>query len=205
MIGSYAPVAAVSTSLEVGMKLAARLTTRNCRATGAVAALLLASCTTVASTPSQIAAEQVAQAGYLVGTEREPRDTTDPNFRYASVPDDSAPRMWIATMTPTSAVQPGAPRFLARIRSDGDYPPMGISRGLNYVWREDTTGIAQVNWRYRVTPARKGAPDHPLTRVPRYEWPLGSAHAPNLLRVRVNSRAFVICLDDCPPGHCGYR
>jgi hypothetical protein len=186
---------------EVGMKLAARLTTPTCLVFPLFAGLVLAGCGTTqqlyAPTPTQVALLSEAQLDYDVApTERPPKDTTDRAFPPGhSVPDDDAPNMTIATMTLKPGHPPARLKLIARITSNRDFAPMGIQRGMNYVWRDTLTRAA---W---ITP--RSGPDHHLVETPGYQFASRPEHQPSLLRVAVNSFAFVLCLDDCPTGHCG--
>jgi len=161
-------------------------------------------------TTAQAVLLEEAQNDYDFGPERAQIDTADSSFPGPSVDDTLAPNMTIASMT----LKPGRARpprrLLARLSSDRDYPAMGIYAGVNFVWRDtwDTTAVAAATWRNRVTSSRPGHPDHDLvrdSRLDRFPSTLG-LHRPSVLRLRVNSIAFELCLDDpaCPSGHCGY-
>jgi hypothetical protein len=186
---------------EVGMKLAARLTTPRCLVFPVLAGLLLAACSNTqqlyAPTLTQVALLTEAQHDYDVApTERPPKDTMDRAFPPGhSVSDDDAPNMTIATMTLKPGHAPTRLKLIARITSNRDFPPMGNQRGMNYVWRDTVTKAA------RITP--QAGPDYHLVETPGYQFVSRPEHQPSLLRVAVNSFAFVLCLDDCPSGHCG--
>jgi hypothetical protein len=186
------------------MKLAAWLATRTCLVITPLAGLLLVGCKGQFEPPrvdvrtiTQISVLSAATNEYDVSpVERPPKDTIDRAFPGGhSVPDDLAPSMTIATMTLKQGHAPSFPKLLARITSTGDFAPMGIRKGMNYVWRD----ASDTAW---VTPARPG-PDHKLELTPGYQFPPRPERQPSLFRVAVNSFAFVLCLDDCPTGHCG--
>lgn len=159
-------------------------------------------------TPTQIAV-LLAADDYDSGPERPAIDTIDRGFTGPTVPDNLAPNMTIATMTLRPGRPEGRRRLLARITSDGDYPPMGIRRGMNFVWRDTWANslAAAQTWTNWVTPSRAGEPSHRLVRDPRLDRFANVAghHTPNLLKLRVNSTGFLVCLGDpaCPSGHCG--
>jgi hypothetical protein len=149
-----------------------------------------------------------AAKDYDVGPERPATPETDRTFPGPTAPDSAAPTsITIASMT----LKPGRPRgprqLMARITSDKAYPLMGIVEGQNFIWRNtwDSTDVASVN---TLTPAKAGAPDHVLTRDYRpNRYPaVDRPHRPRLLKLTVNSIAFVACLDDpgCGTGHCGF-
>jgi hypothetical protein len=149
-----------------------------------------------------------AAKDYDVGPERPAVEETDRAFTGPTAPDTAAPTsISIATMT----LKPGRPRgprqLLARITSNKAYSLMGITEGQNFVWRStwDSSAVASVN---TLTPGKAGAPDHVLTRDsrPNRYLPVGTPHQPRLLKLLVNSFAFVACLDDpgCGTGHCGF-
>jgi hypothetical protein len=152
-----------------------------------------------------------ASTDYDVGPETGATTETDRAFPGPTAPDTAAPRrITLAAMH----LKPGRPRgprqLLARITSDKDYPLMGIVEGQNFVWRNtwDSTAVAAATWINTVTPAAAGHPDHVLRRDPRLNrYPaLVAPHQPRLLKLIVNSFAFIACLDDpgCGTGHCGY-
>lgn len=152
-----------------------------------------------------------AAKDYDVGPERGAITETDRGFPGPTAPDTAAPgTITIATMTLKSGRPRGSRQLLARITSDKDYPLMGIVEGQNYIWRNtwDSTAVAAATWVNTLTPAKYGKPDHVLThdsRLNRYPA-VESPHQPRLLKLIVNSIAFVACLDDpgCTSGHCGY-
>lgn len=183
------------------MKLAAWLTNPKCPMLAVLAASAFAGCTPPppphVPTPAQLALLTEVELQYDVSpTERPPTDTTDLGFPPGhSVSDDDAPTMTIATMTLKGGFAPPRQKLIARITSNRDFPPMGIQRGMNYLWRDTLTKVA---W---ITP--RAGPDHQLEPVPGYQFQSRPEHQPSLIRVRTNSFAFVACLDDCPSGHCG--
>jgi hypothetical protein len=149
-----------------------------------------------------------AAKDYDVGPERPAITETDRTFPGPTAPDTAAPTtITIATMTLKSGRPRGPRQLMARITSNKAYPLMGIVEGQNFVWRNtwDSTAVASVN---TLTPARPGEPDHVLTRDSRSNrYPaVNPPHQPRLLKLLVNSFAFVACLDDpgCGTGHCGY-
>lgn len=188
------------------MTLAARLTTLKHLAIGPLAGLLFVGCQSLFDpprpeprlpTPREVI--RSAQDDYDYGPKRPARDTVIPGLGGPSVPDNSAPTMTIETMTRKRSVRPDPLlRVLARINSSDDYPHMGIRRGDNLVWRD----VSGTNW---ITPNETGARSHRLVRIPRFDRPAMMPHEPGLLKIRVNSTAFVACLD-CPhTGHCGFQ
>jgi hypothetical protein len=185
------------------MKPGVQVTIGDSMLVAALAGVLLAGCANQFDPPLwgthatiQFALLSAEENNYVVGSERPPKDTVDQAFPLGhSVQDADTPTMTIATMTPTgSSPFPGV--ILARITSTGEFPPMGIKPGKNYIWR-DPSGTA---W---ITPAIAGAPSHKLQPVPGYQFARESGHQPSLYKVKVKSFAFVACLDDCPSGHCG--
>ena len=191
------------------MSFAERLTQKSFAIVPLVA-LLLIGCNNPEPTPSQLAIRPQAQNDYDFGPERPAIDMTDSTFPGSSVPDSAAPRMTASTMTLKTGHARSTRRLLARITSSRDYPPMGIYAGVNYVWRNtwDTTSVAAARWTNIITPDATGRPDKRLVRdarLDRFPITLG-LHEPSVVRLRVNSYAFEVCLDDpvCPSGHCGY-
>ncbi len=189
------------------MRLAPRLRIVKCLAIGPLVGLLFVGCQSVFNPPhTELGLPTEAEIARAVredydfaGIKRPPKDTTIRDLSGPSVPDSDAPVMTIETMTLKRSVRPNPLfRLLARIESGGDYTPMGIRRGENFVWR-DSGGN---NW---VSP--KGSLQrHRLVRHPRLDRPPMIPHEPGLLRVAVNSTSFVVCLDGCyPAGHCGYQ
>jgi hypothetical protein len=140
---------------------------------------------------------QELKADYDVSpNKRPPKDTSDANFPPGhSVPDNAAPDMSIATLT-LKAGHSAPSTFIAVINSSGAFTPMGIEAGNNLVWR-DAAGTAYI------TPLDVPGSDHPLVMTPRYQFPRRPEHEASLLRVKVKSYAFVVCLDGCGSGHCG--
>jgi hypothetical protein len=193
-------VAAVSISQEVGMMLAAGMTTVRVLVIGPLVGLLLAGCVKprpATSTPTQRTLfEQVRQNYEVTGGKRPARDTTLPNYHGKSIPDDEAPMMWIETLKLKIRTPVVFAELLAVITSDGDYPLLGVQKGSNLVWRKVSDST---HW---ITPERPGAPNFPIVPDPLLYRKAMPNHEPGLLRVKVNSMAFVVCLDDCPSGHC---
>lgn len=162
-------------------------------------------------TDSQAAIREV-ENDYDVGPERPAITENDPDYQGPTAPDTAAPgTITIATMRLKQGRPRGSRQLLARITSDKDYPLMGIVEGQNFVWRNtwDSTAVAAATWVNTLTPAKVGSPDHVLSRDPRLNrYPaLVTPHQPRLLKLVVNSFAFIACLDDpaCGTGHCGYR
>lgn len=179
------------------MKLAVWSTAGRGFVTTPLALVLLVGCPqTSTRVVSQSAVLGAVDVNYEISrTERPPKDTIDNRFPPGhSVPDDSAPSMTIATMSPITP----SPlfRILARITSSGKFPPMGIEPGKNYLWRNLSDSTV---W---ITPAN-GGPNKRLVNVPGYVFRPMPGHEPGLRRVKVNSTAFVACLEGCPSGHCG--
>ena len=138
---------------------------------------------------------EAAQTYYVPGLERPAVDTTIPNFpRGHSIPDDTSLHMTIATLTPRAGPIPPLVNALAQITSNRDYPPMGIRQGRNLVWR-DVFGYAWITTQHGSVRL--------LEDVPGWKLPRPLEHQPSLYRVTTNSMSFVVCLDDCPSGHCG--
>lgn len=188
------------------MKLPARLTTLRHLAIGPLVGLLFAGCQSLfdpprpaPSLPTQREIIQAARDDYDYGPKRAARDTLIPDLGGPSVHDDSAPVMTIETMRRKGSVRPDPLlQMLARINSDRDYPHMGIRRGDNFVWRD----ISNVNW---ITPNEAGARSHRLVRVQRFNPRTTTFHEPGLMKIRMNSTGFIVCLDCLPVGHCGYQ
>lgn len=188
------------------MKLGPRLTTLKCMAIGPLVVLLFAGCQSLFNPPrpelrlpTEAEIAQAAQTDYDFGPKRPPKDTVIPGLTGPSVADSNAPVMTIETMTrKRSAVPNPLLQMLARIESTGDYTPMGIRRGENFVWRD----VGGTNW---VSAAGSSRP-HRLVRHVNLDRRAMKPHEPGLLKVAVNSTSFVVCLDDCPwTGHCGYQ
>ena len=185
------------------MKSATRLTTLGIVVIAIPGFMLLAACASQfnppppgARMPSRAEVLDAAQNFYIAGPERPPKDTQDLSYPAGhSVSNDSAPsNITIATMRPLPVPVPLPFRFLARITSNRDYPPMGIKQGLNYVWRD---------WMDRAWITPVTGPDRQLEDVPGYVFPRPFIHETSLFRVQTNSVSFLVCLDDCPSGHCG--
>ena len=150
-----------------------------------------------------------AKDDYDEGPERPMETADDPNFPGQTVSDDDAPVMKIRTLTLKQGHSHGPKRLFARIHSDKNYPLMGIHAGQNIVWRDswDSTAVASATWKNTVTPEEPGEPDHVLTRDSRLnQYPAVVAHQPRVIKLKVRSVAFVVCLEDpmCGTGHCGH-
>jgi hypothetical protein len=196
-----------------------------CVAAAAVLALFGAGCNkdqtlqqtpqtlTVADTqglsPAQVAIFQEAVTEYDTDTaERPPLAIRDTAFPGSHTPGDSAPHMTIATMRLKTGHPKPPHRLIARIKSDGDYPGIGIREGTNFIWRSSWDTTTAATWITKVVPMKASAPEYVLHRDARlHEYTSGSSAAePRLVKVAVASFAFATCLDDpmCGSGHCGY-
>jgi hypothetical protein len=157
---------------------------------------------------SNAAVLQEAQSLYDFGPERAPLTDVDPAFRGPVVPDGEIPRMWISTATLKANVPVPETRIIARIRSEGAYPRMGIAAGYNYVWRNSRDTSVARRWVTSVVSADSATTRHDLQRDYRFmEYMHGDPTEPRLVILRVHSIALGVCLDDplCQPaGHCGY-
>lgn len=162
---------------------------------------------TLGLAPSQTALIVEAATHYDTGPKRGPLAIRDTAFPGPSTPGDSAPHMSIATMTLKTGHARPPYRLIARIMSDGDYPAMGIYRGMNFVWRSSWDTTAAATWVTKVVPMTPSATEHVLKRDPRlHEYTSGDPAEPRLVQVSKASYAFAACLDDpmCGSGHCGY-
>lgn len=175
------------------MRFATRLNTLKCLVIAPIIAMPLTGCRPERSEILQAAAE-----GYVYGAKRPPVDTLIPSLKLPSIPDSLAPdSITIETMMPKPSVRRNPfYKLIARIHSSRDYPPMGIRRGDNYLWRD----ILRKKW---ITNDVDAIP-HGLSEHEPFNRPEMKPHEPRLLRIRTNSVAFVACLDDCPSGHCSY-
>jgi hypothetical protein len=158
-----------------------------------VAILLFAGCY-----PTQSEFFRAAREDYTLGSKRPPMDTVVRNYEGPSVPDNLAPTMSIETMT-RKASAPANPLYtiLARIESTGDYAPMGIRGGENFLY----SGVFGTKWiknSSSLLPLRLKR-HKPLDR---YAQP---PVEPMLLRVTTNSVAFIACLEGCDTGHCSFH
>jgi hypothetical protein len=152
----------------------------------------------------------VRQAGslYDYGRERPPAAIKDSAFPGPVVEDPpGAPNMSIATATLKEGVTQPPHRILARIHSSGDYAPMGIRAGDNYIWRSSWDSTKAASWVTSIVPGDSAATRHTLQRDARLtEYTHGDAAEPRLVRITVHSLAIGVCLSDpvCTSGHCGY-
>jgi hypothetical protein len=164
----------------------------------------------MSATPDTSRASELraAQELYDYGKERTPVTVNDREFKGPYVPDDSVPRMWIASAKLKANVKQPATRIIARIRSERAYPPMGIVAGYNYVWRNSWEKRTASRWVTKILPDDKSVTEHQLLRDARkHEYTHGmSPIEPRLVRIKVHSMGIGLCLDDpvCPTGHCGY-
>lgn len=157
--------------------------------------------------PAQQALIVEADTDYEIGPERPPLAIRDTAFPGSSTEGDSAPQMTIATMTFKAGHTKPSHRLIARIKSDGDYPAMGIHAGVNFLWRNSWDTAAKATWVSKVIPLKAGATEYALHRDARlHEYTTGDPQQPRLVRVTKASFAFAACLDDpmCGSGHCGY-
>lgn len=149
-----------------------------------------------------------AQGLYDYGPDRLPIASVDTAFRGPVVADGAIPRMWIATATLKRGVTRPTHRIVARIRSMGAYPPMGIAEGDNYIWRDTWSARDYSRSRAVVVSVDSTIKPHALVRDERkIEYSHGADPAePRLVLMKVHSVALGACLEDriCPSGHCGY-
>ena len=175
------------------MRLTTRVSTLKCLVIAPLIALLLPGCRPEGSEILQAAVES-----YDYGAKRPPVDTLIASLRLPSIPDSLAPdTITIETMMPkpSARINPFY-KLIARIHSSRDYPPMGIRRGDNYLWRD----YLKKKW---ITNDSTALP-HGLSEHEALNRSEMKPHEPRLLRIRTNSVAFVACLDDCPSGHCSF-
>jgi len=157
--------------------------------------------------PSSAAIVVAAESLYTYGPERPQITVKDADFPGPYVPDDSLPRMSIATAALKEGVKRPAERIIARIRSDRPYPKAGIGKGYNYVWRSSWDTSSAKSWITKIVSRESRIEPHVLTRDARnHEYTHGDPKEPRLVRVKVHSMGFGACFDDpmCPTGHCGY-
>lgn len=157
---------------------------------------------------SRAAIVREAQSLYDYGSERPPIATVDHEFRGPVVDDGTIPRMWIATATLKRGVTRPAHRIVARIRSTGAYPAMGIAQGDNYIWRSTWDTGRDSRATAMIVSVDSSSKPHQLLRDERkIEYSHGADPAePRLVLMKVHSVALGACLEDriCPSGHCGY-
>jgi hypothetical protein len=156
---------------------------------------------------AQQAIMREVEANYDIGPERPALAITDTAFPGPSTDGNSPPRMTIATLK----LKPGHPkpprRLIARIKSDGDYPAMGIYAGMNFIRRNSWDPKAAASWVTEVVSLKPSTSPYQLHRdVRMHEYTSGDAAEPRLVQVTKASFAFAACLDDpmCGSGHCGY-
>lgn len=180
------------------MRLNARASTTKGLAIASTIVLLLPVLVVQGCRPSQETIVQAAGENYDFGAKRPPHDTTINTFAGESVPDSLAPdTIFIESMTLKRSAQSNPfYTLIARIQSNKDYRPIGIRRGDNFLWRD----IFGKKW---ITTSASTLP-HGLDHHRPLDWHAPRPHDPVLLRVRTNSIAFVVCLDDCSSGHCSY-
>jgi len=140
-----------------------------------------------------------ATTNYTYANEREPV-TVDTML--IGAPGGTLPTITVATATQTSGEGrvPGN-RFSFRLNSDGAYSPMGIAPGLNYVWRDTTSG-PEGPYRLLVVPADT---TYPMTWLKRdssvTSYVPGPAAEPRLVK---SEKGFGACDNNCVP-HCVSR
>jgi hypothetical protein len=170
-----------------------------------VATLMLVACgkkeqnanvATIAIVPSRAAILAEATSNYAYGSERNPIavDTT-----LIGAPGGTLPVITIATATQTTGDGrvPGH-RFTYRLTSDGAYPAMGIAPGLNYVWRDTSTG-PEGPYRMLVVPADSTYPMMFLKRDTSVaSYVPGPAPEPRLVK---SAKGYGSCDNSCNP-HC---
>lgn len=188
------------------MKLAERSMSQAKRfALAGLSALFLGCSVTACEDNREIVEEATSKYDY--GVDRNAIDRIDRNLPAPTIPDDTALHMTIATASLKRGVARPASRIIAVIRSNGDYPALGIYAGNNYIWRSSWDRSAAETWENKVVPGNLEKRAHTLTRDPRmHEYTDGPPGVPRLVRVTVRSMAFVVCLDDpmCGTGHCGH-
>ncbi len=171
-------------------------------------ALLLAACSrgesradsaSVAGVPPRATILLEATTNYTYGAERPPVpvDTT-----LIGAPGGTLPTITIATATQgTGTGKVPGNRFLYRLNSDGAYPAMGIAPGMNYVWRDTSTG-PEGPYRTLVVPADTTYPMIWLKRDTTVTtYVPGPAVEPRLVR---SQKGFGACDNNCVP-HCASR
>jgi hypothetical protein len=138
-----------------------------------------------------------AQENYTYGPERAAVPVSDSAFGGTG---GMLPILTIATARRTDSTgRARLNRFIARVTSNGPYPPMGLDSGANYIWRDsvsaDSNGI-----RTLVVPRRSPA----MTWIRRgYGMYL---HIPTPEpRLIHNSHAYSGCDVWCPMSHCEWR
>lgn len=151
---------------------------------------------------------QRAESLYTYGPDRPQLMATDSGFPGVHVPDGAIPRMWIATARWKGVGPRPRDRILARIRSEGPYPAMGIAAGYNYVSRNSWDSKSARYWQTQIVARDGSVKAHALMRDRRLiEYTHGDSLEPRLVVLKVGSIALGLCLDDpiCRPmGHCGY-
>jgi hypothetical protein len=157
---------------------------------------------------ARVALMREAVTEYDIGPERPPLAIRDTAFPGPSTDGETAPQMTIATLRLKARhSRPSGHQLIARIKSNGNYPAMGIHTGLNFIWRNSWDSTAAARWVTKVIPMHPSAPDYTLHRDSRlHEYTSGDAAEPRLVRVTKASFAFATCLEDpmCGSGHCGY-
>jgi hypothetical protein len=147
-----------------------------------------------------------AASEYDTFGERPPVAIDLPNFRGPHTPGnaEAAPNMTIATMRLKSGHTQPSHRLIARIKSEGDYPPFGIYAGMNFIWRNSWSNADTATWVTKIVPTKPSAPEHVLQRDS-VEYTHGAPAEPRLVKMTVASFAIAACLDDprCGSGHCG--
>ncbi|MDB4893609.1 MAG: hypothetical protein JWL61_5464 [Gemmatimonadetes bacterium] len=153
----------------------------------------------IAGVPARSAILLEATTNYTYAAEREPVPV---DTALIGAPGGTLPVITVATATQTSATGrvPGN-RFSFRLRSDGAYAPMGIAPGLNYVWRDTTSG-PEGPYRLLVVPADT---TYPMTWLKRdssvASYVPGPSVEPRLVK---SAKGFGACDNTCVP-HCVSR
>jgi hypothetical protein len=153
----------------------------------------------IAGVPTRSAILLEATSNYKYAGERQPVPV---DTALIGAPGGTLPTITIATATQTSGTGrvPGN-RFSFRLTSDGAYAPMGIAPGLNYVWRDTTSG-AEGPYRLLVVPADT---TYPMTWLKRdssvASYVPGPAIEPRLVK---SAKGFGACDNNCVP-HCVSR
>jgi hypothetical protein len=146
--------------------------------------------------PSRSAILTEATTNYTYASDRTPIPVDSNLF---SAPGGPLPVITISTATQVS----GAGRlpghvFTYRLKSSGPYQAMGIAPGLNYVWRDTSTG-PEGPYRLLVVPADSTYPMMWLKRDTNVaSYVPGPAPEPRLVK---SARGYGTCDNRCTP-HC---
>lgn len=169
--------------------------------------------TGAAKPPDQAAIVASAQSDYDYESPERGADTADDpdDLENDGVEAGSAPTMTIARATLKGSAT-GAPdsEVLARITSSAAYDKLGISAGVNYVWRDRRDPPKDdLTWKMYVVPADLTVKMEKWKRDGKKKaYTHGEPHQPRLVVASKDKAtiAFGACLDDpvCGSGHCGY-